>query len=736
MAVRPSLACFPAEPALHDSCAMPWGVAVTPFAAADERGTPPATGDEGHLLPRCESCFAYFSILCPLNRWSWTCAVCSVDNDLPADTAARYALDGAHDPPEMRSAFVDLLLPGEEDEPAAAPTPVYVAAIDLSSSEEFLELVKSALLAALEALSPGSLFGLFTFSSKIGLYDVQGPIPIVKNVFIPYDSDGALHVDLEDVMPLCSFLAPIDSCKNSIAEALETIKPMSSWEVAASTSEGQDHVLHHTRGFGIALDVLVNYLSSEHGNAFELARIFAFLSGPPNYGPGRLDTTSFEDHNAGKAGDVDNVLRQDQISFYKNLATSAVQAGACVDIFAITNEYTDLASLKVLSVESGGSLFLYSSTDESTLPQDIYKMLSRPYAFGCVMRLRTSSQFKIANSYGHFFPDPQYMHVQHINCCDSFATYSYDFEFEKDSRFSRKTSSPILQIAFKYTVLVHHGDTSDVSNSDSRSRYSLQRRIRVRTIQYNTTANIWDLYDFVDPDVVLTILVHQVILASLSDLVEARLLLQDWLVTVITQYNKAYQNVASGGGAIDVSFLHCSQLQPLSRFVFSILLSPLLQVSSEGIHPDYRTYLQCLFSTLEPASLRQAIWPTLISYSSPDVEATVHQSLSRTVFTGESPIFLLDAYSDILVYYSPTTSSAIPFPPPRDCLLRSTIDRLKQERNKTPKLVFIHGAHDDTTAFEKYLIEDQALDGSLLTSSTGFNSFLDEVSRKVAEHGI
>lgn len=44
----------------------------------------------------------------------------------------------------------------------------------------------------------------------------------------------------------------------------------------------------------------------------------------------------------------------------------------------------------------------------------------------------------------------------------------------------------------------------------ARSKYLLERRLRVRTIQYNTTANIWDLYDFVDPDVVLTILVHQV----------------------------------------------------------------------------------------------------------------------------------------------------------------------------------------------------------------------------------
>jgi hypothetical protein len=72
-------------------------------------------------------------------------------------------------------------------------------------------------------------------------------------------------------------------------------------------------------------------------------------------------------------------------------------------------------------------------------------------------------------------------------------------------------------------------------------------------------------------------------------------------------------------------------------------------------------------SALEPASLRQAIWPTLISYSSPDVEAEVHQSLSRTVFTSERPIYILDAYKDLLVYYSPTASSEIPFPPPRNC---------------------------------------------------------------------
>ncbi|KAL5213982.1 hypothetical protein ABZP36_003134 [Zizania latifolia] len=738
MAVRASLACFPSEAALHESSGIPWGVTVTPFSAVDERGSPPATGAEGHLLPRCESCFAYFSTLCPLHRWSWSCAICSADNDLSPDASARYARDGVHDPPEMRSAFVDLLLPEKDGEAAATTTPVYVAAVDLSSSEEFLELVKSALLAALEAVSPGSLFGLLTFSSKIGLYDVQGPIPIVKNVFIPPDSDGTLLVDLEDVIPLRSFLAPVDSCKDRIAEALETIRPISSWEITATASEVQDHALHHARGFGLAMDAVVNYLCSEYGITYELARIFAFISGPPNYGAGQIEARSEGDHDASKMLESDHAFVSEHTNFYTNLAASAVQAGVCVDLFAITNEYTDLSSLKALSVESGGSLYMYSNTDESTLPQDIYKMLSRPYAFGCVLRLRTSSEFKIADSYGHFFPDPQYMHVQHINCCDSFATYVYDFEFEKDSQFSRKSSPPILQIAFKYTTIVHQGDTSDgVSNPGSRSKFTLQRRLRVRTIQYNTTANIWDLYDFVDTDVVLTILVHQVILASLSDVLEAKIWLRDWLVNAIAQYNKAYTIVRSGDTGIsdiDVDFKHCSQLQPLSILVFAFLLSPLLQLHSQGIHPDYRTYLQCLFSTLEPSSLRQAICPTLISYSSPDVEAEAHLSLSRSVFNSESPIFLLDAYTDLLVYYSPTASSTIPFPLRRDCLLRSKIDRLKQERNITPRLVFIHGAHDDTTAFEKYLIEDQVVDGSLVASSTGFRSFLEDVRSRIAEY--
>lgn len=621
--------------------------------------------------------------------------------------------------------------------------PVYVAAVDLSSSEEFLELTKSALLAALEALGPGSLFGLATFSHKIGLYDVQGPIPVVKNVFISPDSLDNLTVELEDVMPLFSFLAPVDTCKDLIASALETLKPTTSWERTTAAGQGVDGVLLGGRGFGVAMEALLKYLGSEYGNTYALARVFAFLSGPPDYGLGQLDTRRYGEQYASKGEDADRALLPEQTPFYKDLAAVAVQAGVCVDIFAVTNEYTDLASLKFLSIDSGGSLFLYSNTDDSTLPQDMYRMLSRPYAFNCVLRVRASSEFKIGHSYGHCFPDPEYENVQHIICCDSFATYAYDFDFLNDVGFSRDSKEyPTLQIAFQYTVVVPPSELSVSSSGTSkRDTYSLQRRLRIRTLQFGAARSINEIYDSVDSEVVLSILVHEVILASLEQGVrEGRILLHEWLVNLVAQYNDAFKLTEYGRGSlttshVDVGFSQCPQLQSLPRLVFALLRNPLLRFHEEGVHPDFRIYLQCLFSALEPSSLSRAVYPLLSSYETPDKQAYPRHSLSRAaLLTSGSPIFFLDAFTTLIVFYSSTADAALPFPPPQDCLLRATINKLKQERIITPKLIFIRGGQDDATVFENYLIEEQDVEGSGFTSVMGFVSFLEDLNQDVLKY--
>ncbi|GMH12173.1 hypothetical protein Nepgr_014014 [Nepenthes gracilis] len=742
MAVRASVTGFPIDPDAQESSGLPWGVTVIPFAVRDENGNSPAHGLDGHLLPRCENCWAYFNTFCEMDQWAWSCSLCGTLNGLSAQAIAKYS--NPNSCPEMSSSFIDLemRLEGYEEE-ATQARPVYVVAVDLSSSEEFLELTKSALLAALEALGHGALFGLATFSHKLGLYDVQGPIPVVKHVFIPPELDGTVPIELEDVMPLLSFLAPVDTCKDNIASALETLKPISSWERTTAAGQGLDGVLLGGRGFGAAMEALFNYLGPEYGSTFALARVFAFLSGAPDYGAGQLDTRRYGEQYASKGEDADRSLLPEQTPFYKELAAVAVQAGVCVDIFAVTNEYTDLASLKFLSIESGGSLFLYPNTDDSTLPQDMYRMLSRPYAFNCILRLRTSTEFKLGHSYGHFSPDLQYEYVQHIICCDSYATYAYDFEFAKSDGFSRHTSEPpVLQIAFQYTVVVPPEELSSSGlSSINRPKFSLKRRLRIRTVQYGTARNINELYDSVDAEVVLSILVHKVILASLEQGVrEGRMLLHDWLVILTAQYNEAFQLIRYGSGIsratdIDSSFSQCPQLQPLSRLVFALLRHPLLRLHEEGVHPDYRIFLQCLFSALEPSSLHSAVYPVLTSYTTPDKQAYPRHSLSRAaLITSGSPIFLLDAFTVLIVFYSSTADPSLPFPPPHDCLLRMTINKLKQERSITPKLIFIRGGQDDASTFENYLIEEQDVEGSGFASVMGFVSFLDDIRSSVLEY--
>lgn len=62
------------------------------------------------------------------------------------------------------------------------------------------------------------------------------------------------------------------------------------------------------------------------------------------------------------------------------------------------------------------------------------------------------------------------------------------------------------------------------------------------------------------------------------------------------------------------------------------------------------------------------------------------------------------------------------------------INKLKQERNITPKLLMIRGGRDNTEAFDRYLIEEQEVDGSGIGTGVGFVSFLDDIAHDVMKY--
>ncbi|PWA81281.1 hypothetical protein CTI12_AA189530 [Artemisia annua] len=117
------------------------------------------------------------------------------------------------------------------------------------------------------------------------------------------------------------------------------------------------------------------------------------------------------------------------------------------------------------------------------------------------------------------------------------------------------------------------------------------------------------------------------------------------------------------------------------------------------------------------------------------VQTPRHHSPSRAaLLTSNSLIFFLDAFTILIAFYSSTANPTLPYPPPHDCLLRTTINKLKQERSITPRLLFIRGSQEDATLFENYLIEEQDVDGSGYANSMGFVSFIEEISQGVLEY--
>jgi hypothetical protein len=65
-------------------------------------------------------------------------------------------------------------------------------------------------------------------------------------------------------------LVQVETCKDRIASALETLRPTTSWERTTAAGQGMDGILMGGRGFGVAMEALLNYLGSEYGSTFAL----------------------------------------------------------------------------------------------------------------------------------------------------------------------------------------------------------------------------------------------------------------------------------------------------------------------------------------------------------------------------------------------------------------------------------------------------------------------------------
>lgn len=726
---------FPASNQTKDESGLPWGALITPLAPLSQEDK--RTERKASTVARCSQCFGYVNSYCKFQaKYTWRCSLCYATNTVPPEYEAHVRGDDHQSErrfPELSANCVEFVVAendglkeqltvseGARDDTDAAVLefPSYVFLVDLSSNQTaYIDLVKSALQAALEGLSSMCWVGLVVFSTRLGVYDLRSHIPHVRYCRLPStaSADGSLA---ELAGTLDSFLVRLDQHKDNIALAIESL---ASHAKGASTH----------RGFGGALHSVVSYLSSEPLNG----RLLMFLAGRPDYGLGALEIRKQPEDLA------------PQTPFYRREAETAAKAGLGIDLFIISSmSYVDLASLKHLTLLTGGTMMLYEMAEDCSLPQDLYRQLSTPHVFRGLLRVRTSSEFQVSSVYGHLRADPQFERLFHLGVCSQKKTFACDFEFTSTAGFANQHAcKPLIQMAFAYTQLEEVTNSGNNNNSNSSSssssssnsgsstssgggnssgscssgsgnsgpkRWRMVRRLRICSLQASVSPSFRAMYQSVRPDVVLTLLTQQLIQLTLEKGVnEARTAVQDWLITLLGCFHEhvlGYQE-GTNKGTLDLEFSEVDRMQFMPRNVFALLKHKFLAKDS---NPDQRVFLHCLFSSLPPSSLAKCIYPNMTAFSTPDEGSSELLYLdSNSLIDGN--IFLLDGFVLVLVYYTKKALEAdFPFPPPHNSMIRAYANRLKADNSLfAPRVQYLREGESGERLFHQCMLEDKAIMG-------------------------
>lgn len=656
----------------------------------------------------------------------WLCSLCRHSNAIRPQS--RFAAASSRQQlPELRAPFVEFELDdGAAAEFGVADVPlehqaVHVAVVDMSGNSDYVAAVQVGLQALVEALPRDARFALVTFSDKVGLYNLNCSVPHTTYVRVDADAAVAPQPPLSDLLPLPLGAVPLHSHEQRVSQAIAAL-------MSASASHSGDK-----RAFGAALDLVLDYVLPPPASAADAdllnVRVSCFLAGGVNYGLGSagLDRVAPAAPAAAVAALDDADLLRPLSTFFRARAERAAQSGATIDLLLLRGAdarsaaatHFHLPTIKFLATMSGGIVRLYENASESAnLPHDLYRALTQPRAFHGALRVRTSPDMAIANAYGELVAAPRESGLFMLSSCSADASVLFDFKFANPVGFLQQ-QTVVLQAAFAFTVRSEHDDGAVVA---------VHRRLRLWTVQVDVSEAVTSIHASVDAQQVLQLLAAKVVRASLDGgLHAARLLLQDWLVVLLTFYNERRARANANDVGIDVAFLQCEPLKPLPRWVFALsrsaLLLPAVDAVAREVVADNAVLLQSRLASLAPAALQTAIYPRLAVYSTMQkmMAPSVHLSQAAVhANAGSARVYVVDRFVDILVFYTPLgISEGLPFPPPKGSLVRQAIDNARRTRSFVPHVTYARADKEaDARLFAAALLEEASTAGAAAPAAT------------------
>lgn len=679
--LRSTLKDFPLDGLIGTEASIPWGALITPLGPLP----PPPTSAPGSDLeptrdaastaaartaagiPRCGECGAYISKYSRLHVRFWRCALCYARNALPP----RYApavIDERPAPsdaaPELLSAVYEKPVDDGDAARLVAPT-AYVFVIDATGDVAFLQGVRSAIAAALPLLAGDALVGLVLFGEKVAFLDIRGE-PILRR-FFP-----------DDVDPAPAAIFPPDAWLRSLADdvAVGRIADFMKEMTPAAPSAGS------ARALGPAINRALDAIDA---GGLLAARISVIAAGPSPLSPTPSPVTS---PDAGATTSSDR-LPIPLTSTYAELGERAAALGALVDVYIACLGPAQIATLAPLAQMSGGRITRYHAAGPP-LARDLAQHLREPAVVRGLLRLRTSPEYAVVDAYGSgVYRDVEVRDVYRLALHGSQSTMAVEFAHDDEKGFAGlRGRAPALQLAFR-AVRIEAG---------SRPR----RVLRVETRTYDVATDAAEARAGADPHAAATVLFHRALAAADEHgLAEARSLLFDWLAALLARAAGADADPDQLASALD----SIPALSRIPRIVFGLARSGLL--SSDGTPADERAALRAKWEDLGAEWLTAAAYPRLIAFHDLDRKAERQLPLSmKAVRDSGCPVFLLDAFEVVVVYYSAEERRDVPFPPPDDCAVMQIQRACLVNRPTTPRMVVCREGEKGEHWFKNLLIDE------------------------------
>ncbi|XP_054687157.1 protein transport protein Sec24C isoform X3 [Grus americana] len=682
---------------------VPLAAVIKPLATLPPEETLPYLVDHGESGPvRCNRCKAY---MCPFMQFieggrRFQCCFCSCVTEVPPHYFQHLDHTGKrvdfYDRPELSLGSYEFLATVDYCKNNKFPSPpAFIFMIDVSYNavkSGLVRLICEELKSLIDFLPrEGNMeesairVGFVTYNKVLHFYNVKSSLAQPQMMVVSDVAD--MFVPLLD-----GFLVNVNESRTVIASLLDQIP-----EMFADTRETE------------TVFAPVIQAGLEALKAAECAgKLFIFhTSLPIAEAPGKLKN---RDDKKLINTDKEKTLFQPQTSFYNNLAKDCVAQGCCVDLFLFPNQYLDVATLGVVTYQTGGSIYKYAyfqlETDQDRFLNDLRRDVQKEVGFDAVMRVRTSTGIRATDFFGAFYmSNTTDVEMAGLDCDKTITV-----EFKHDDKLS-EDSGALLQCALLYTSCAG------------------QRRLRIHNLSLNCCTQLADLYRNCETDTLINYLAKHAYRGVLGSPVKT---VRDALINQCAQILACYRkNCASPSSAGQLILPECMKLLPV--YLNCVLKSDVLQPGPE-VTTDDRAYIRQLVTSMDVAETNVFFYPRLLPLTKAEVDsdslpAAIRNSEERL---SKSDIYLLENGLNIFVWvgvnvqqsliqnlfgvssFSQISNALSTLPVLENSFskkVRSIVDMLQVQRSRNMKLIIVKQEDKLEMLFKHFLVEDKSLSG-------------------------